>query len=48
MDFRVAEAILLGWYTPVIVVGILKLGIFFIKNLYTKSNVKRQTIKKTI
>ena len=48
MDFRVAEAILLFWFAPVIAVVILKYGISFIKNLYTKSNDKRKTITKTI
>ena len=48
MDFRMTEALLLFWFAPVIAVVILKCGISFIKNIYTKSNDKRKTITKTI
>ena len=44
MDFRMTEALLLFWFAPVIAVVILKYGISFIKNHYTKSNVKKTTI----
>ncbi len=46
MDFRMTEALLLFWFAPVIAVVILKCGISFIKNIYTKSNDKRKTITK--